>query len=329
MRLYLHSELSSAHASHGADHEDYAQYAAYCTRRLSRLRHGQAVRKELLRCRMYKNALSTRAVADGDGGGGGSSKARHAYRPIELSNLPADALASHGNYFWEPLFCAERAWAQSMEAKAEGAAAGTTADGRDGGGALGGGGTDPRSGWSSGRFRARSIKRLRKAAKFAATLEALTASTKAAPSAAAGDDDGGAEEDPVVADDANPPVDEHTRLEAKAYASWMRGNLALEQNRWQTACNEYQTALALCESLAGDGGGGDKGDMQQLELFDFFTTRAQNVIAPLLRYCHYELQVRVSCREVSPRILPKCSQPSSGKSLSTLQGFTTSLLVKS
>ena len=55
----------------------------------------------------------------------------------------------------------------------------------------------------------------------------------------------------------------------------MRGNLALEQNHWQTACNEYQSALTLCESLAsniGIGSGDDstkeqddgKNDLQQL-----------------------------------------------------------------
>jgi signal recognition particle subunit SRP68 len=91
------------------------------------------------------------------------------------------------------------------------------------------------------------------------------------------------------------PVDEQTRMEAKAYASWMRGNLAMEQEDWKTACDEYQSAFTLCESIAGSSNNsGEASDeqnkMQQLELQDFFTTRANNVIAPLLRYCLYELQ---------------------------------------
>ncbi len=103
-------------------------------------------------------------------------------------------------------------------------------------------------------------------------------------------------------DVVQPPVDEHTQMEARAYASFMRGNLALEMNQWQTACKEYQMALTLCEALGDGSRSSSKNDdnsattdgvvdVQQLELFDFFTTRAKNVIAPLLKYCHYELQV--------------------------------------
>lgn len=245
---------------------------------------------------MYKSALSTRVEEDG-GKEGGGSKARHAYRAIDMNNLPSEVLTSHVNYFWEPLYCAERCWAASMAVKAEG---GSSSGG--GGGMLGGGGGDPKKDWSPGKIRAHAIKRLRKAAKFATLLETLTMSTKSAPSA---DEENKEEGDATAAAsvEAKPPVDEHTQTEARAYASWMRGNLALEQNQWQTACNEYQTALTLCESLANDSSGNGKGDedgnnnadLQQLELFDFFTTRAQNVIAPLLRYCHYELQVSASC----------------------------------
>lgn len=173
---------------------------------------------------------------------------------------------------------------------------GTINSGGGGGGAFGGV-SDPRQNWSPGKIRAHSIKKLRKAVKFATLLESLTTSTKKAPSS--NEDEEMDENGGVVVEEekVQPPVDEHTQMEAKAYASWMRGNLALEQNHWQTACTEYQTALTLCESLASSIGGSDenenKNDLQQLELFDFFTTRAQNVIAPLLRYCHYELQVRV------------------------------------
>ena len=252
------------------------------------------MKKELLHCRQYKSALSTKVDADGKEIGSSASKAKHAYRAIDMSNVPSEILSSHVNYFHEPLYCAERCWAASMAVKAEGM------NGRSsgGGGALGGGGGNPRENWSPGKIRAYSIKRLRKAAKFATLLETLAMSTKSMPS---DDKDESEENNNASMEESKPPVDEHTQMEARAYASWMRGNLALEQNQWQTACNEYQTAMTLCESLASDstkkeedGANNDddgNANLQQLELFDFFTTRAQNVVAPLLRYCHYELQV--------------------------------------
>lgn len=314
MRIYLHSEFSSAQASHGISQDDYAQYAAYCTRRLTRLRHGKAVKKELLHCRMYKNALSTRRV-QAEGGATPAtaakegSKARHAYRAIDLSNLPSETLESHVNYFLEPLYCSERCWAASKAIKAEGDQIRGSGSTRNGSGALrnfGGENGNSKKNWSPGKIRAHAVKRMRKAVKFATLLETLTTSTKNT----IGDDEENGDAAPINADElssSRPPVDSHTQMEARAYASWMKGNLALEQNQWQIACNEYQTALTLCEALAAETGesnsaaGNDRNDdsgavntsnLMQLELFDFFTTRAQNVIAPLLRYCHYELQVR-------------------------------------
>lgn len=292
LTLHLHSELSSAHSTHGVSHDDYSQYASYCTRKLSRLRHDESVKRDLLHSRVYKSSLSTKAADDGGANKGGGKAKKHAYRAIDMTNLPSEVLASHENYFWEPLYCAERCWASSMAIKAEGNNDNTTGvnSGGGGGGILGV--NDPKKHWSPGKVRAHTIKRLRKAAKFATLLETLTTSTKRAPvdEPAVGFEENG--EAKKEEDAPHHPVDKHTQMEAKAYASWMRGNLALEQGHWQTACNEYQTALTLCESLASDGGGSDdaKNDMRQLELHDFFTARAKNVIAPLLRYCHYELQ---------------------------------------
>jgi len=55
--------------------------------------------------------------------------------------------------------------------------------------------------------------------------------------------------------------------------------------------------LAATGDGSSNGGGTDDGvDVQQLELFDFFNSRAKNVIAPLLKYCHYELQVSTYTR---------------------------------
>ena len=150
------------------------------------------------------------------------------------------------------------------------------------------------------------MKRLKKAVKYATLVESLALTTKAPPSTESKNDneEGGATTTMSEECMVHPPVDEHTQMEARAYASFMRGNLALEMNQWQTACTEYQLAMQLCEALgqglaggSGNGSGtGDGVDVQQLELFDFFNSRAKNVIAPLLKYCHYELQVSTYTR---------------------------------
>jgi len=269
--------------------------------------------------RLYKSSLSTR-IADTTSNNSSSNTAgnkakKYAYRSIDLTNLPSTTLASHVNYFLEPLYCAERCWAASLALKAQmNSLVGSAADAAIGGGnkknvsELGGDGLqNPRKDWSVGKFRAQSMKRLKKAVKYAELLETLALSTK--PDA--GDEEEEAAEASKAKEDAQPeegmaqpPVDEHTQMEARAYASFMRGNLALEMNQWQTACTQYQMAMQLCEALgqgrivgngadadAGNGNGStSSGNVQQLELFDFFNSRAKNVIAPLLKYCHYELQ---------------------------------------
>ena len=274
MRLNLHSGLAAAHSLHGVSHEDYNQYASYCTRKLSRLRHGKVVRKELLHSRLYKNSLSTRVEVDNNGennGGGGTSKAKHAYRAIDVTNLPSDVLSSHVNYFLEPLYCAERCWAASMAVRAE------QQRGDDGIGVSSSGGNVKKL--SRGKMQANSIKKLRKAVYYATLLETLTQGSTGAD----GTENGGEQMEALP-----PPVDEYSRMEARAYASWMKGNLALEMEKWQVACTEYRLALTMCETIASSLGN------INLELFDFFTTRAQNVIAPLLKYCEYELNTSSS-----------------------------------
>ena len=300
LRIYLHSEISTAHSQHGiSPHEDYTQYSSYCSRRLQRLRHTKLVRRELLHVRLYKSSLSTKAAVvakegdGGGGGGGGGSKAKNAYRAIDLTNLPSTQLSSHINYFLEPLYCAERCWSQSMALKVEMMNNNSNNNVASDGTKLGGGNASPRSNWSNGKFRAQMMKKLKKAVWYANLLETLVMSTK---SVSSGNDNEEKEKEEGVKEGnvVHPPVDEHTPMEARAYASFMRGNLALEMNQWQTACTEYQMALTLCEALGSTGSKNDDSavvDVQQLELFDFFTTRAKNVIAPLLKYCHYELQV--------------------------------------
>ncbi|KAL7519659.1 hypothetical protein ACHAWX_004414 [Stephanocyclus meneghinianus] len=276
LRIYLHSTL---HRSHPNTPIDHAAYASYCTRRLHRLRHHSAVKRDLLHVRLYKNSPGTKPLPEGHGDK--SKPKKYSYRAIDMSRFPASVLVCHENYFLEPLYCAERAWAQGMAMKEmeRGGRAGEVV----GGGTVAGGGKKK----SLGRMRSDRLKRMKKAVGYAEVLEGLTVCTK---SVIEGEDDGG--------EDAAMPVDDHTRLEAKAYASWMRGNLAMEQEDWKKACDEYQMAFTLCETIAKSGISNDGDDLegsnvnkvQQLEILDFFTTRANNVIAPLLRYCMYELQ---------------------------------------
>src|SRR5210317_980768 len=187
LRIYLHSEISTAHSQHGiSPHEDYTQYSSYCSRRLQRLRHTKLVRRELLHVRLYKSSLSTKAAVvvgkEGDcgattsgGGGGGGSKAKNAYRAIDLTNLPSTQLSSHINYFLEPLYCAERCWSQSMALKVE--MMNNNSNNATSDGAKLGGNASPRNNWSNGKFRAQMMKKLKKAVGYANLLETLVMST--------------------------------------------------------------------------------------------------------------------------------------------------------
>ncbi|KAL3801028.1 hypothetical protein HJC23_002321 [Cyclotella cryptica] len=284
LRIYLHSTLHRSHPTN--TQTDHTAYASYCTRRLHRLRHHTTVKRDLLHLRLYKSSAGTKPLPDGHVE---KSKSKHAYRAIDMSRFPSEVLASHENYFLEPLYCAERAWAQAMAIKDV-----------ERGGRLGeeeattAGGGEKKKKKSSSRLRSDRLKRMKKAVAYAEILEGLTVCTKSVVVVEGKEEDGGEE------NAADMPVDEYTRMEAKAYASWMRGNLAMEREDWKTACEEYQTAFTLCETIAKSGIGSDGDDavgtdvdkVAQLELLDFFTTRANNVIAPLLRYCMYELQER-------------------------------------
>ncbi len=83
----------------------------------------------------------------------------------------------------------------------------------------------------------------------------------------------------------NQICDDRTQLETKCYAAWMRGNHYCEVRDYQNSCRYYATALQACHNLSKDANA--KGELQ---LSDFFLSRATNILQPLLRYCQYELQ---------------------------------------
>mmetsp|Transcript_56477 Transcript_56477/g.168979 ORF Transcript_56477/g.168979 Transcript_56477/m.168979 type:complete len:691 (-) Transcript_56477:179-2251(-) len=246
----IHSLIESSQSAHGLRHSDYAQYRSYCSRRLSRLRHAKDVRKELSH--------------GGKSGGQQKRGGRHAYQPRAFDPEESNR---HVNYVLVSLYQAERAWSQSMEIKALYDAAREEAkkssSSRPKKKKIGGGtavdlGDKKRS--APSKIRSHQLRRLRRAASFASELEGLAAASCDGPSA----------------------------LEARAYASWMRGNLALETGDWAAGAREYGAAIRLCGELEEASDGVEK--REELERRDYFHARAEHVIEPLLRYCRYEMQ---------------------------------------
>lgn len=86
--------------------------------------------------------------------------------------------------------------------------------------------------------------------------------------------------------------DERTNLELSCYGAWMRGNLFCEQRDYHTSCMQYSIALQICHALSEQCLRDN-----ELQLSDFFLSRASNIVQPLLRYCQYELQQRKVSRE--------------------------------
>jgi signal recognition particle subunit SRP68 len=220
--LQVHAVIETNQASHGLRHDDYKQYHGYCTRRLSRLRHAQPVRRDLVHSAAYVS---------------GSKMKRNAYCPREQQRNSENAL-------WVVLIGAERAWAHSCELKAlmTSTSKSTLAAEHE------------KSRSSPGKIRQHALRRLKRAKQLATQFQDL----------------------------CQEACDERTILEAKAYGGWMRGNWCLEVGDWKSACNEYASAMSACRELS------NLVEEDSLELRDLFTSRASNVLQPLLRYCQYE-----------------------------------------
>jgi hypothetical protein len=110
---------------------------------------------------------------------------------------------------------------------------------------------------SRGKLRNQFLRKLRKAAKFATALHTMA---------------------------IHVTTDEETIVECHAYASWMRGNLALEQNQFDIASREYTETLTAIHIL--------KQQTSSLELQDYFTNREEYTVQPLRAYCYQELQLQ-------------------------------------
>ena len=154
----------------------------------------------------------------GSGGGGkkGGGGGRYAYHPRPHPN-PYDA-THHVHYSLVSLYSAERCWSHAMEIKAlyddardalrlGGGARkkkkGKSLDEQHGGAGAGGGKTAS----SPAKIRRHYVRRLRKAAAYATELE----------------------------NRSKVSCDDRTAVEARAYAGWMRGTLALEVGDWQVS----------------------------------------------------------------------------------------------
>lgn len=72
--------------------------------------------------------------------------------------------------------------------------------------------------------------------------------------------------------------------EANLYASWMKGNSALEEQRYEAAYSHYQFCYSglheLVQKVDGD-----------IELQDSLMNRAEQLVLPLLRFCQYEANI--------------------------------------
>lgn len=171
--IAIHALIDSMQASNGMRNDDYKQYRAYCTRRLYRVRHNEAVKKELVHSATY--------VA-------GEKMRKNAYCPRAL---PVDV--GHENILLSVLVEAERAWAHGNELKSIMVSPQLP--------------TNSSTQAPPSRIRHQALRRFRKATKFATRLEELCAKH----------------------------CDERTKEEAQAYASWMKGTLALEANDWSVS----------------------------------------------------------------------------------------------
>lgn len=275
--LRLFQTLDQAQSFHGIPSQDYEQYHQYCTKRLYRIRHHKDVRGLLTH-----NAKLLR----GSGGGEGSSTTipkqqrggRNAYCP---RNLTPERI-THEYILWNLLFQAERAWAEACAAQQTSHASTSM--------------TNQKKKVNSHGIAQRHFN---KAVKWAEQL-AEVLQTRACAVAS-------------------------TVQESQAYLAWMKGNQALESKNYATAFREYSTSRKILLQLAANlqnnsttattnGENNNTKDEEDvvdtLALSDLWTTRAETVLKPLIRFCQYEAKDKLDASEITAAGLDNASSSS-------------------
>lgn len=306
-RLNLFKALDASHSSHGIAHQDYAQYQRHCSSKLHRLRRVDAVKSQLVYSSKYAPSASASASAEnkqqgaaGGGGGTGSSKKaggggkqqrRHAFCPRVV---PEAEDIDHENVLWTLLYQSERAWAQACALQQREAAGG----GEGGGG--GGGGPSLSLGSSSAgsagkkSTHAYALRRLKKASKWASTLAERASGAS-----------GGC-------------CVEETAMECRSYAAWMEGNVALERRDYVRAFESYRRSMKVLSELAQNvTSSSSSPTADALALGDVWTTRAETLIRPLVRFCGYEARDKIDPAELKEVTAAAAARQSGGGKLAT------------
>jgi RNA-binding signal recognition particle 68 len=241
----------------------YAAYRTYCAAKISRIVHRTSVRHVLVHSSKYyhTSAASTStepaAAATAAGAGAGpkptnAASGSHTKKKKKNAFVPRDpSVVVHEDCLWHLVFQAERAWSNACEIQRSGGAART-------------------EGSSDGKKRQHAIRRLRKAAQWSQQL--WEASTK--------------------------HCDAVSVEECRSYAAYMAGNVALEKRRYRAALRQYRTSRSILVRLAAKGAEGngpeaseakgDDDDARALARRDVWTTRADSLLQPLIRFCEYE-----------------------------------------
>jgi signal recognition particle subunit SRP68 len=267
-----HSSGSASHHHHHHHHQFqqddasyYAAYRKYCTSKISRIVHRTSVRHALVHSSKYhaSSASTTNeaaAAAAATGGAGpkptnASSISSHNNKKKKNAFVPRDtSIVVHVDCLWHLAYQAERAWSNACEIQRSGAAAGSTNKG----------------GSSDGKKRQHAIRRLHKAAQWSHQLWEL--STK--------------------------HCDLVSTEECRSYAAYMAGSVALEKRQYRSALRQYRTSRSILVQLASKGAEGngpaaseakgDDDDAHVLARRDVWTTRADSLLQPLIRFCEYE-----------------------------------------
>eukprot|EP00977_Amphora_coffeiformis_P017290 scaffold5538_cov159-Amphora_coffeaeformis.AAC.8 len=92
-------------------------------------------------------------------------------------------------------------------------------------------------------------------------------------------------------------ADETTLQEAKAYLAWMKGNKGLESKDYAAAFRQYTASRTILLELAAKLQSNND-DVDKLALSDLWTTRAETVLKPLIRFCQYEAKDKLDPSEV-------------------------------